>query len=432
MPYTVSQLQADERFKGMPKHALEIFAAAFNAASAAGNPEARCFQIAWAAVKEKYHRTAEGAWVEFAVEMGRYAEATNGDDYYKRDDGRWVLLTDDVEREAKLFEAGDYPDKGVSITEEELDAMVAAHPAEGVPIKVEHSETPFDGALGTVQAIYRRGKELFGKIRFPRSAWDFLEAAGAKALSCGVKRDKTGITEVSIVCNPRVADARIFADTAEAVRFSADVEWDGHPAKEETSAVPKSSTLPPKEGAEEVKPMPEDGNREITFEAALEVVRKAAEADDARAQVVKSELERTAYFKQVEESVQRVAAREAELDMHFRRTNAEGVLGQFKRAGKIVPVSEKLARALLSELPLVSTFAEPAHVIKFTDKDGNEQTAHFAEVFKMFLEASPACVSYAEMIRNEKEADLGATAEQVKFAEAHGVSKEDLAKYAGR
>lgn len=118
-------------------------------------------------------------------------------------------MTQTIEREAKLFEAGSYPDKGIEITEEDLDAIVA-NTAEA-PIRIEHSATPFDGALGFLKGVYRRGRELFGKLCFTKAAWELVNSANAKRLSVAIAKDKTGITEVSLVRDPRIADAAVFS-----------------------------------------------------------------------------------------------------------------------------------------------------------------------------------------------------------------------------
>lgn len=58
----------------LPKHAQEIFRAAFNsAAEQYKNPKKRqkgsgheetCFKVAWAAVEKKYHKGDDGKWHE--------------------------------------------------------------------------------------------------------------------------------------------------------------------------------------------------------------------------------------------------------------------------------------------------------------------------------------------------------------------------------
>ncbi len=113
-----------------------------------------------------------------------------------------------IERQAKLFEAGSYPDKGITITEEDLDTLAAAFTE--APVRVEHAESPFDGAIGALKRIWRKGKELFGTIAFTPEAWALIDTANARKLSVGIKRDKSALTEVSLVKRPYIAGAQVF------------------------------------------------------------------------------------------------------------------------------------------------------------------------------------------------------------------------------
>lgn len=119
------------------------------------------------------------------------------------------MTTTTIEREAKLFEAGSYPDRGIEVTEEDLDRIIAN--TSEAPVRIEHSATPFDGALGVLKSVYRKGTELFGKLSFTQAAWELIKAANAKRLSVAILKDKSGIAEVSLVREPRVADAAVFS-----------------------------------------------------------------------------------------------------------------------------------------------------------------------------------------------------------------------------
>lgn len=46
----------------LPKHAQEIFRAAFNSAEDEYHEEERAFRVAWAAVKDKYEKGDDGDW----------------------------------------------------------------------------------------------------------------------------------------------------------------------------------------------------------------------------------------------------------------------------------------------------------------------------------------------------------------------------------
>ena len=112
-----------------------------------------------------------------------------------------------VEKDAKIFEAGEYPDKEITVTEQDLDAMVDSFTE--VPVKVEHTDSPLD-PLGAVKRIWRRGKELFARLAFPRDLAAFLERRGVKKLSVALYKDPLRLAEVSLVLSPRVPSAAMF------------------------------------------------------------------------------------------------------------------------------------------------------------------------------------------------------------------------------
>lgn len=133
-------------------------------------------------------------------------------------------MTDTIEREAKLFEAGSYPDRGIEITEDDLDRIVRG--TAYAPVRIEHAPSPFDGAMGVLKSVYRRGRELFGRLAFPRAAWELIRQANARRLSVAIRSDKSAIAEVSLVREPRIADAAVFAggETVRVGEFELDAE----------------------------------------------------------------------------------------------------------------------------------------------------------------------------------------------------------------
>ncbi len=112
-----------------------------------------------------------------------------------------------IERRAKLFHAGDFPDKGLTITHETLVALVSSF-SEPVPVLIEHAESPLE--LGYLTSVEASGDELFGTISLTPEANALVERSGARGLSLGLNGDLNAIREVSLVRNPRVADARLF------------------------------------------------------------------------------------------------------------------------------------------------------------------------------------------------------------------------------
>lgn len=110
-----------------------------------------------------------------------------------------------VERLARLFRAGYYPTKGVEITEHDLDSIVAN--SSEVPIVVEHKPTLL---LGKVAEIYRKGKELWGRLHLKPEAAKLIEDSFANSLSVAINLENKRLQEVSLVQKPQVADAHIF------------------------------------------------------------------------------------------------------------------------------------------------------------------------------------------------------------------------------
>ena len=114
------------------------------------------------------------------------------------------------ERPARLLEAGEYPDKALSLTESDLDDIVARFTA-GLPVKVEHMDSPLD-PLGRVQRVWREGNTLFGVLAFPEDLAGFLRRRGAAKLSVGLSREPLALLEVSLVLKPRVASAALMEE----------------------------------------------------------------------------------------------------------------------------------------------------------------------------------------------------------------------------
>lgn len=126
------------------------------------------------------------------------------------------------ERPARLLEAGEYADKALTLTESDLDA-IAARFTGGVPVKVEHMDSPLD-PLGQVRRVWREGNALLGILAFPDDLAGFLHRRGAAKLSVGLSREPLALLEVSLVLKPRVASAALMTEhhlTAEVVRLRA-------------------------------------------------------------------------------------------------------------------------------------------------------------------------------------------------------------------
>ncbi|UBF27840.1 ChaB family protein [Kovacikia minuta CCNUW1] len=62
MPYQQLRELPDSVKNHLPKHAQEIFQAAFNNAEKEYDQEERAFRVAWAAVKRNYEKGEDGNW----------------------------------------------------------------------------------------------------------------------------------------------------------------------------------------------------------------------------------------------------------------------------------------------------------------------------------------------------------------------------------
>ena len=225
------------------------------------------------------------------------------------------------ERDALLLECGTYPDKGLTVTEEDLDGIVARFSGDGAPIKVEHMDTALD-PLGRVQKVWRDGSVLMAKLLFPEDLAGFLRRRGVQKLSVGLAREKVGLAlaEVSLVLKPRVAAAAMFGE-------------------EPNPPPPRDAGTPPETGGKGVETMTEAKDREI-----------------------------------------------ARLSAALTAREVEGQIASLKAAGRVVPATEHLARALLSvpqtALTTLTDSAAPLPV---------------SQVFLSYLEAQPPVVEFKEM-----------------------------------
>jgi hypothetical protein len=130
---------------------------------------------------------------------------------FRLDADSLVNFSADTEtREARLLVTGSYPEKNLTVTEADLDALVA-HFSHPVPVKVEHIDSPLD-PLGIVESVRRQGSELLGTLRFPKTIAAFLSSRGAAKLSVGLlKQPKWQLLEASLTLSPHVPSATLLS-----------------------------------------------------------------------------------------------------------------------------------------------------------------------------------------------------------------------------
>lgn len=290
----------------------------------------------------------------------------------------------EVVRDAKLFEAGNYPDRKLNVSESDLDKIIAG--TVSCPIKIEHMQTPFDGALGVVRCLYRKGKELYGKMHFSPAAWELVKSANAKRLSVHIAGTLDRLLEVSLVVNPRVADAAVFGDLTSSLSSDSML----------ASELLFSFDLSINEGGG-AKPMGDQDLNAVI--AAAEERGKAAGRAEAETQFTERE---KGYTRTI-----------ADLKRDDAKSAASVKLASWKSEGKLPPACEKYAEAILIDGAAEVTFA-----------DGGHMSA--AEALVQFMTHLPKCVEIpGTKAENDENKPEYSDDEKAMFA-ALGVSVEEV------
>jgi hypothetical protein len=114
----------------------------------------------------------------------------------------------DVLYSGKIFEAGDFADKGINVSDDDLEKAVAAF---GAPVNgdYEHVDGLLNGQLGKLVEISRKGSELFGVYSMPK--WLHEKTGGKVKVSVAIDRAKKTISGIGLTLNPRIADAELIA-----------------------------------------------------------------------------------------------------------------------------------------------------------------------------------------------------------------------------
>jgi hypothetical protein len=123
---------------------------------------------------------------------------------YETDDG-FVI------RPAEVFECGDYPDKGFSLSEAEADEAIREfQPAHN---NVEHRPSVFDRLLGTTEGLFRKGKKLYANVKIPKAV-DALLGDAPIPLSAEWTAEPKRYVGTALTVNPRILTAAAHAFTS--------------------------------------------------------------------------------------------------------------------------------------------------------------------------------------------------------------------------
>jgi len=290
---------------------------------------------------------------------------------------------DAIERDALLMEAGEYPDKGAIITEESLQQM--AESGVGAPVIVEHRPTL---VLGWIRELWRKGKQLWGRIALKPHANQLIEESAVKGLSVGLRRTPDGgyaLHEVSLTTSPRVQNAQLFGLEPPSLYIACD----GNPSQVETAMT----------------------NDRMTTE--MEAIRAELEQERARAINLEAKL-----F----EFAERLSRAQTQLV----RNAVQGIVERYQREGKLTPAAAKHATELLMAL---ATDA-PDAIVQFSDDGHAEQLPGAVRSVIALLDALPAqpapratrFVGLGESELSERKRELDQELQQLGFS----VSAEQL------
>lgn len=114
---------------------------------------------------------------------------------------------DMIVRSGKLFEAGEFPDKGVKFDENDISFAVDSF----APVEndLEHASTILDGKLGSLKKVWKKGEEIFGDVAIPK--W-LDKAIGNEPIKVSLAFDRhKRIVGNALVLNPRISDAVVMS-----------------------------------------------------------------------------------------------------------------------------------------------------------------------------------------------------------------------------
>lgn len=248
-----------------------------------------------------------------------------------------------VERVARLFRVGFYPSKNVEVSESDIDKIIAN--SKDVPVLVEHKPTLL---LGKVKELYRKGKELWGKLWLKPEAATLLDENEARSLSVAIDLNKMQLQEVSVVKTPQVADAQIFSCA-------------------ETVIDTYARTHTTQQNAEEHVSM-EKQNVQMQEH---ETVQETLSVEQFRQEILKRD------------------ARIAQLEQELLQSKIDMTVRELSEKGHLIPANRELARTILYNLMC------DKRVVQFNNED-----VELAQLFLQFVQSIPAPVQPNAMLND--------------------------------
>lgn len=299
-----------------------------------------------------------------------------------------------VEREADLFACGDYPDKGCTVSEADLDRLAASP---DVPVMIEHSGGPI--RIGIATGFRRVGKWLKGRMKLLREASDLMDKLGIKGVSVAVTRDLDRLVEVSWTGTPRVQGAQVYSGDADAcvIRFAVGEQSQKEAEMSETNTAVQAPAAP----AAAPAPVASMTHSDVT--AALA---------DLQARYAQLEAANATHARESAESRARLEQFRAEIRARDIETKVDTAIG----AGKLPPVAREFAVAIM----------QSDGVVRFNDAD-----TPVSELFASMLEVLPRLIKRPLAGAGTGDPVANMTESEKAFYAKHfpGLALEDIAKF---
>lgn len=295
----------------------------------------------------------------------------------------------------KIFEAGEYPDKNFSITEEELaDAVANFKP---VPVDYSHVEGPLDGKLGEMRTVSldpNNRRIALGEVAIPKWLDKVMGPAGRK-VSCTWNRATKQIEKLALVNQPRIADAVLYAafvdDQLEKFKANEEALFEGkRNSASDKQTIQKLHDHTVSLGAEcsgdnvqysdDPQPNPISDNKEL--EKVMNEENKTIDFKDS------------AEFKAQASEIEQMKAEMERMKAEKRHSDAVNTVEALLREGKAVP-AERIALVAAFELAATDDAKNP---VKVTFGEGEGQEGSRTDALKAVYAARPAHVLFGESV----------------------------------
>lgn len=306
-----------------------------------------------------------------------------------------------LERTALLLEAGDYPDKGLSVDEAMLAHLESQTPPD-IPVYFEHQAHSMQ--VGWLSKIWREGKRLFGKLRLRRSASQLIDETGVKGVSVGlILGEQPQLEEVSITASPRVKAAQVFSS----IQLAGGELMDDNSSSEVENMEERAVYFTEAEPVEAVQPEPEPPTPDIS---ALE-----SELQSLRAQL-----------SEMQEIIKKEREEKQAMLIEMREQKAKAKVDGWVQAQLITPGQVPMAQALLSAL-----MAKDTERVRLSEQDGTTTEAALPELFERLIESMPSRATMSRPLphaRGERKLDEAVAPDHVRrlYERDFGLSGEAL------